>query len=147
MAKYVEAPDDSLELLIPPEMLNKLRSARAGKAMAGERRTVTMLFADIKGSTSAAEQLDPEEWADLMNAAFVRLIEPIYRYEGTLAQLLGDAVLAFFGAPIAHDDDPIRAVRAGLDIIDGMAESKKEILDQYGVPIEVRVGINTGLVV
>jgi len=142
-----ESEDDSLERLIPPEMLNKLRSARAGKAMAGERRTVTMLFADIKGSTSAAEQLDPEDWADVMNATFPRLIEPIYRYEGTLAQLLGDAVLAFFGAPIAHDDDPIRAVRAGLDIIDGMAECRNTILERYGVPIEVRVGINTGLVV
>ena len=108
---------------------------------------MTMLFADIKGSTSAAEQLDPEEWADLINTAFARLIEPIYRYEGTLARLLGDAVLAFFGAPIAHDDDPIRAVRAGLDIIDGMADCQSEILERYGMSIDVRVGINTGLVV
>lgn len=139
--------DDALERLIPPEMLNKLRSARSGRAMAGERRTVTMLFADIKGSTAAAEQLDPEDWAEVMHVAFPRLIEPIYRYEGTLAQLLGDAVLAFFGAPIAHDDDPIRAVRAGLDIIDGMAECQATIQERYGVPIQVRVGINTGLVV
>jgi class 3 adenylate cyclase/tetratricopeptide (TPR) repeat protein len=147
LAAPVAHEDDALERLIPPEMLNKLRSARAGRAMAGERRTVTMLFADIKGSTSAAEQLDPEDWAEVMNVTFPRLIEPIYRYEGTLAQLLGDAVLAFFGAPIAHDDDPIRAVRAGLDIVDGMAECRSTILERYGVPIEVRVGINTGLVV
>lgn len=147
-AATTETPEgDSLQQFIPPEMLQKLQSARAGKSMAGERRTVTMLFADIKGSTAAAEQLDPEEWADLMNSAFARLIEPIYRYEGTLAQLLGDAVLAFFGAPIAHDDDPIRAVRAGLDIIEGMDECKADILEQFGIPIEVRVGINTGLVV
>lgn len=143
------APTESEALgrLIPPEMLAKLRSARSGRAMAGERRTVTMLFADVKGSTSAAEQMDPEEWADLMNSAFERLIEPIYRYEGTLARLLGDAVLAFFGAPIAHEDDPTRAVRAGLDIVAGMAVRKAEILDRYGVDIDVRVGINTGLVV
>lgn len=139
--------DDALERLIPPEMLSKLESARAGRAMAGERRTVTMLFADITGSTSAAERLDPEEWADLMNAAFVHLIEPIYRYEGTLARLLGDAVLAFFGAPIAHDDDPIRAVRAGLDIVAGVAEIHEDLRERHGVSIEVRVGINTGLVV
>ncbi len=147
LTQPVVSEDDSLERLIPPETLSKLQSARAGRAMAGERRTVTMLFADIKGSTSAAEGLDPEEWADLVNAAFERLIEPIYRYEGTLARLLGDAVLAFFGAPIAHDDDPIRAIRAGLDIIDGMAECRDEILERHGVPIDVRVGINTGLVV
>ncbi len=146
-APPTKTADTALERLIPPEMLQKLQSARAGKSMAGERRTVTMLFADVKGSTAAAEQLDPEEWADLMNSAFARLIEPIYRYEGTLAQLLGDAVLAFFGAPIAHDDDPIRAVRAGLDIIEGMQERKAQILEQFGVEIEVRVGINTGLVV
>ncbi len=139
--------DDALARLIPPEMMAKLKSARSGQAMAGERRTVTMLFADIKGSTSAAEQMDPEEWADLINAAFEKLIEPIYRYEGTLARLLGDAVLAFFGAPIAHEDDPTRAIRAGLDIIDGMGAAKADILDRYGVPIDVRVGINTGLVV
>ena len=139
--------DDSLSRLIPPEMLAKLRSARAGQAMQGERRTVTMLFADLKGSTSAAEQMDPEDWADVMNAAFEKLIEPIYRYEGTLARLLGDAVLAFFGAPIAHEDDPIRAVRAGLDIVDGMDANKTDILERYGVAVDVRVGINTGLVV
>ncbi|MCH9011140.1 MAG: adenylate/guanylate cyclase domain-containing protein [Chloroflexi bacterium] len=70
--------------------------------MQGERRTVTMLFCDVQGSTAAAEKLDPEEWAEIINGAFEHLIEPVYRYEGTLARLMGDAILAFFGAPIAH---------------------------------------------
>jgi class 3 adenylate cyclase/tetratricopeptide (TPR) repeat protein len=139
--------DDPLARFVPPEMLSKLRSARAGQAMRGERRTVTMLFADIKGSTAAAERLDPEEWADVMNGAFEYLIAPIYRYEGTLARLLGDAVLAFFGAPIAHEDDPVRALRAALEITGGVTEYCREVASRHGIPIEVRVGVNTGLVV
>lgn len=131
----------------PPEVLTKITEARSGSAMRGERRTVTMLFADIQGSTAVAEQLDPEEWAEIMNGAFEHLIAPVYRYEGTLARLQGDAVLAFFGAPIAHEDDPIRAVRAGLEIVERMGPYRAETLEQWGVPIDVRVGINTGLVV
>ena len=65
-----------------------------------------MLFCDVRGSTSMAEGLDPEEWADLMNAAYEHLITPVYRHEGTVARLMGDAILAFFGAPTAHEDDP-----------------------------------------
>lgn len=132
---------------VPEEMLNKITEARSGHAMRGERRTVTMLFADIKGSTAMAESLDPEDWADIVNGAFEHLIAPVYRYEGTLARLQGDAVLAFFGAPIAHEDDPIRAVRAGLEIIDRLGPYKTEMMERWGIPIDVRVGINTGLVV
>ena len=81
---------------------------------------MTMLFCDVVGSTAMAERLDPEEWTEIMNAVFEHLIAPIYRYEGTLARLMGDAIFAFFGAPIAHEDDPQRAVSAGLEIIEGM---------------------------
>ena len=132
---------------IPDELLAKMRSARAGRAMQGERRTVTMLFADITGSTAAAESLDPEDWADIANGAFEHLIAPVYRYEGTVARLAGDAVLAFFGAPIAHEDDPLRAMRAGLEIIEAFEGYRDEITHRWGIQIEVRVGINTGLVV
>ena len=85
--------------------------------MEGERRIVTMLFCDVKGSTAVAETLDPEVWTEIMNGAFEHLITPVYSYEGTLASLMGDALLAFFGAPIAHEDDPQRAVWAGLDMV------------------------------
>lgn len=132
---------------VPPEMLSKITAARTTNPMRGERRTVTMLFADIQGSTAAAEGLDPEDWTDIINGAFEHLIEPVYRYEGTLARLLGDAVLAFFGAPIAHEDDPVRAVRAGLEIVEAMNPYKADIRERWGIPIDVRVGINTGLVV
>ena len=130
-----------------PELLSKITAARSAQSMRGERRTVTMLFGDIQGSTAAAEGLDPEDWTEIMNGAFEHLIAPVYRYEGTLARLLGDAVLAFFGAPIAHEDDPVRAVRAGLEIVEGMESYRDSIRDKWGIPINVRVGINTGLVV
>ncbi len=89
--------EDFLARYIPAELLTKLQSARAGRGMAGERRIVTILFSDVKGSTAAAEKLDPEDWAGIMNGAFEYLIRPVYRYEGTVARLMGDAILAFFG--------------------------------------------------
>ena len=106
-----------------------------------------MLFCDVTGSTAAAERLDPEEWAEIMNEAFQYLISPIYRYEGTLARLMGDAILAFFGAPISHEDDPQRAVLAGLDIVQGIRAYQAEVKSKWNLDFGVRVGINTGLVV
>ena len=136
-----------LQQYIPKELLAKLQAAQAGGGMQGERRIVTMLFCDVVGSSAAAEGLDPEEWAEIMNGAFEYLITPVYRYEGTLARLMGDAILAFFGTPIAHEDDPQRAVLAGLDIVRGIAVYQEEVKRQWGLDFGVRVGINTGLVV
>jgi class 3 adenylate cyclase/ATP/maltotriose-dependent transcriptional regulator MalT len=113
----------------------------------GERRVVTMLFCDVRGSTSMAETLDPEEWTDIMNAAFERLIAPVQRHEGTVARLMGDAILAFFGAPTAHEDDPQRAVMAGLEIVAAVAPFRERLASERGLDLDVRVGINTGPVV
>jgi class 3 adenylate cyclase/tetratricopeptide (TPR) repeat protein len=136
--------DAALDAFLPKELLAKLEAARAGRAMEGERRVVTMLFCDVKGSTAMAETMDAEDWAEIMNGAFERLIAPVYRYEGTLARLMGDAIFAFFGAPIAHEDDPHRAVQAGLDIVAGIAGYKERIRTERGLDLDVRVGINTG---
>ena len=108
----------------PPETSGAGRSRRP---MLGERRTVTVLFCDVVGSTAMAEKLDPEEWAEIMNDAFQYLTGPIERYQGTVARLMGDAILAFFGAPVAHEDDPERAVLAGLDIVEGIGTFRDEI--------------------
>ncbi len=140
------SPSDQ-QRFIPEEMAAKLKAARASRAMQGERRVVTILFCDVTGSTAMAEQLDPEDWAEIMDDAFDYLIAPIYRYEGTLARLMGDAILAFFGAPLAHEDDPERAVRAGLDIIDGVQPFREQVQRRYGLDFNVRIGINTGTVV
>ncbi len=129
--------------------LNTLRTGAGGDSsrVIGERRVLTALFCDVTGSTQMADQLDPEEWAVIMNGAFEFLIEPVYRYEGTVARLMGDAILAFFGAPVAHEDDPQRAVMAGLEIISGIGPYCDHIKREYGLSFNVRVGINTGPVV
>lgn len=114
--------------------------------MVGERRVVTMLFCDVTGSTLAAEKLDPEEWAEVVNQIFEHMIVPVSKYEGTVARLMGDAILAFFGAPVAHEDDPQRAILAGLDIVAAMHSFKENVARAWGLDIDVRVGINTGLV-
>lgn len=136
-----------LDRLIPRELLAKLESARAHGGMTGERRVITILFCDLKGSTAAAEGLDPEEWTEIMNGAFEQMIRPIYKYEGIVPRLMGDAILAFFGAPIAHEDDPQRAVLAALEIQSGADSYCRQIHEKHGIDINVRVGINTGLVV
>lgn len=142
------APSETLlDQYIPRELRSKLEAARARGGMAGERRIVTMLFCDVKGSTAAAQHLDPEEWTEIINGAFEYMIEPVYRYEGTVARLMGDGILAFFGAPIAHEDDPQRAVLTGLDIVSGMTPYHQKIKQQWNIDINVRIGINTGLVV
>jgi class 3 adenylate cyclase/tetratricopeptide (TPR) repeat protein len=136
-----------LQRYIPKELLKKLNAAIAGGGLVGERRVVTMLFCDVKGSTAAAEQLDPEDWTDVINGAFENMIKPVYKYEGTVARLMGDSILAFFGAPIAHEDDPARAVLAGLEIVAGIKPYCEKVEQRFGVAVDVRVGINTGMVV
>ena len=115
--------------------------------MVGERRVVTMLFCDVRGSTAAAENLDPEEWSEIINGAFEHMIKPVYTYEGTVARLMGDGILAFFGAPLAYEDDPQRAVLAGLDMVTAIKPYREQIKQEWGIDIDLRVGINTGLVV
>ncbi len=143
-------PDPSvtrLEKLVPKEFAARLLQSRTGR-VEGERRIVTILFCDVKGSTALGEERDPEEILEIMNGAFDYLIEPVYRYEGTLARLMGDAILAFFGAPIAHEDDPERACLAALAMQEKISEYAKQVQKKYGIEnFAVRVGINTGLVV
>lgn len=136
-----------LDRYLPQELVTKLAAARSRNSMVGERRVITMLFCDVKGSTAAAEKVDPETWTDIMNGAFEYMIRPIYKYEGLVPRLMGDAILAFFGAPIAHEDDPQRAVLAGLEIQEGIKTYVEEIRRKHGFDFGLRVGINTGLVV
>jgi class 3 adenylate cyclase/tetratricopeptide (TPR) repeat protein len=137
---------DGLQRLVPREFAERLLAARG--QVTKERRVVTILFSDVKGSTLMAKDLDPEDWTEIMEGAFEFLIEPVYRYEGTLVQLMGDAVLAFFGAPTAHEDDPERACRAALEILEGAKRYAARLQEERGIRgFDVRVGINTGLVV
>lgn len=144
-----DSPDsvaEHLGRLVPKEYADRLLATRG--QVGRERRIVTILFSDVKGSTAMAEDLDPEEWLEIMDGAFGLLIEPVFRYEGTLARLMGDAILAFFGAPIAHEDDPERAIRAALEIVAGSSDYAARLEEERGISgFAVRVGINTGLVV
>ncbi len=126
---------------------------RTGEA---ERRFVTILFCDVVGSTSVGELLDPEEWSEIMTGMFERLIPVVSRYGGTVSRLMGDAVLALFGAPVAHEDDPYRAILAAVDMLEAARPYQERVrndLARSGVIIEepnyleVRIGINTGLAV
>jgi class 3 adenylate cyclase len=113
-------------------------------SMSDERRLVTVLFADVVGSTALAARLDAEDWKALINGAFAVLTPPIYRYGGTIPQFLGDGFLALFGAPVAHEDDAQRAVRAALDVIDAAGRFREDVRQTLGIDFAVRIGINTG---
>jgi class 3 adenylate cyclase/tetratricopeptide (TPR) repeat protein len=139
--------DQLIQRYLPKELLARLENARSSHLMSGERRVVTILFCDVKDSTASAAHLDPEEWAEIINGAFEHMIQPIYLYEGTVARLQGDGILAFFGAPIAHEDDPERAVLAGLEIVKAIQPYGEAVKARWGIDLNVRVGINTGLVV
>ena len=139
--------DAALEPL--KESLASLTAGDGGKESGApaERRVVTILFCDVTGSTALAEHMDPEEWTGIMNSAFKHLNESVVRYDGTVARLMGDAILAFFGAPLAHEDDPERAVRAGLEILNSIGPLREQLRREKDIEFNVRVGINTGLVV
>src|SRR5256714_1867209 len=136
-----EAPSTPRSTLTAPTPTPAPRSSE------GERKLVTVLFADVVGSTAMGESLDPEQVTDIMNGAFAFLNSAVVAYGGTVARLMGDAVLAFFGAPVAHEDDPERAVRAGLEIQEAAKEYAQEVKQNYGLDFNIRVGINTGLAV
>jgi len=127
--------------------LNCGTQLQAQNRVEGERKHVTVLFADVVDSTVLGERLDPEQVAEIMNGAFAFLDASVTKYGGTVARLLGDAIIAFFGAPVAHEDDAERAVLAGLHIQAAARKYSELVQRDYGVGFDVRVGINTGLTV
>ncbi len=108
----------------------------------GDRRLVTVLFADVSGFTSLAEKLDPEQLRDLITGCFDRLVPCIKRYGGTIDKFIGDEIMALFGAPRAHENDPERALRAALEMRDAVVGFNRE----RGVDLAIHFGVNTGLV-
>jgi len=129
----------------PKHLADKILTSRS--ALEGERRIVTVLFADCAGFTSIAEKLDPEDVHQIMEGCFERIAAEIHRLEGTINQYRGDGVMALFGAPVAHEDGPRRAVHAALGIQRSLAEHAAEVERRYGIQLRMRVGLNTGTVV
>ena len=128
----------------PKHLADKILAARA--SLEGERKQVTVLFADVKDFTSISEKLDPEDVQTLISECLVFFTEEVHRYEGAIAQFLGDGVMALFGAPIAHEDAPQRALYAAL-AIRGRLKGYSEKLKKQGIDFNMRIGLNTGLVV
>src|SRR5215470_15724452 len=112
-----------------------------------ERRQLTVLFCDLVDSTALAGQLDPEDLREVVRAYQATCAEVIQRFEGYIAQYLGDGLLVYFGYPQAHEDDAQRAVRAGLGMIEALGQLNTHLAQERGVQLAVRLGVHTGLVV
>ena len=116
-------------------------------AATAERRLVSVLFADVVGSTALADRMDPEDWSGIIRQVIEIMARSVSRYGGTVVRVMGDGVLAVFGAPTAHEDDAIRAIHAGLDMVGAVTAAGPALQQQAGTAIEIRVGINTGLAI
>src|SRR5713101_9777337 len=131
-----------------PRLQTPDSSRRAPEA---ERRQLTVMFCDLVGSTALAEKLDPEELREVLRTYQESCAEVVHRFEGYIARYFGDGLLIYFGYPLAHEDDPQRAVRAGLGILSELphlnARLRQTVNVIYDFPLRVRVGIHTGLVV
>ena len=115
--------------------------------MEAERKQVTVLFADIAGSLDLIRGSDPEDAHTILDRALASMMEAVHCYEGTVNKVLGDGIMALFGAPLAHEDHAVRACHAGLAMQDAIARSAEALRRDHGVEVQVRVGLNSGEVV
>ncbi|RLB06341.1 MAG: guanylate cyclase [Deltaproteobacteria bacterium] len=129
----------------PPHLIEKILVNRS--AIEGERKLVTVLFADVANYTSFSEKLDPEEVHQVMDSCFRLLLEEVHRFEGTINQFTGDGIMALFGAPLAHEDHAQKACFAALSIQRALKNFSKQIKKQYGLDFRMRIGLNSGLVI
>ena len=129
----------------PPHLAAKILTGRS--ALEGERKQVTVLFADVAGFTALSERLDPEDVHDIMDRCFRILTDEVHRYEGTINQYTGDGIMALFGAPIAHEDAPERAVRAALGAQASLRRLGDELRAERHIDLQMRMGLNSGPVV
>jgi class 3 adenylate cyclase/tetratricopeptide (TPR) repeat protein len=144
VAAAAEPPADARPYT-PPHLAAALLSSAA--AVEGERKLVTVLFCDVAGSTALAARLGPEAMHGLLSRFFEMALAEVHRYEGTINQFLGDGFMALFGAPVAHEDHARRAVLAALGLRSRLAAQQEDLSREPGAALEVRMGVNTGLVV
>ncbi|MBI3456775.1 MAG: AAA family ATPase [Candidatus Rokubacteria bacterium] len=140
-AKRFGAPD----AYVPKHLAEKILTSRS--VLEGERKQVTVLFADLKGSMELLADRDPEDARKLLDPVLERMMEAVHRYEGTVNQVMGDGVMALFGAPLAHEDHAVRACYAALRMQEAVSRYGEEVRRAAGVPIHIRVGLNSGEVV
>src|SRR5215813_1587667 len=129
----------------PPYLAEKILTSCS--TLEGERKQVTVLFADLKGSMELLADRDPEEARQLLDPVLQRMMEAVHRYEGTVNQIMGDGIMALFGAPLAHEDHAVRACYAALAMQDALRRYSDEVRRTHGVEMQIRVGLNSGEVV
>src|SRR5216117_443076 len=129
----------------PRHLVEKILASQS--ALRGERKLVTILFADVVRSMELAERVDPEEWHRLLDRLFRILAGGVHRYEGTINQYTGDGIMALFGAPIAHEDHAQRACAAALDLVRELGALAEDVRRESGLEFAVRIGLNSGEVV
>jgi class 3 adenylate cyclase/predicted ATPase len=133
------------ETYTPKHLAEKILTSKA--ALEGERKQVTVLFADLKGSMELLADRDPEEARKLLDPVLECMMEAVHRYEGTVNQVMGDGIMALFGAPIAHEDHAVRACYAALRMQASVQALETQLLSAQGVSVQIRVGVNSGEVV
>jgi class 3 adenylate cyclase/tetratricopeptide (TPR) repeat protein len=129
----------------PAHLAEKILTSKT--ALEGERKQVTVLFADLKGSMELLADRDPEEARHLLDPVLERMIAAVHHYEGTVNQVMGDGIMALFGAPIAHEDHAVRACYAALRMQETVTRYGDEIQRSHGLPVQIRIGLNSGEVV
>jgi class 3 adenylate cyclase/tetratricopeptide (TPR) repeat protein len=129
----------------PRHLAERILTSKA--ALEGERKEVTVLFADLKGSMELLADRDPEEARKILDPVLGRMMEAVHRYEGTVNQVMGDGIMALFGAPVAHEDHAVRASYAALRMQESVKRYAEEVQRTAGIPIQIRVGLNSGEVV
>src|SRR5207249_5359880 len=129
----------------PRHLAERILTSRS--ALEGERKHVTVLLADLKGSMELLADRDPEEARQLLDPVLERMMEAVHHFEGTVNQVMGDGIMALCGAPIAHEDHAVRACYAALRMQERVSRYGDEIQRTHGVPIQIRVGLNSGDVV
>jgi class 3 adenylate cyclase len=141
----VRPPDRAPLAYTPQHLTDKILAARPG--LEGERKQVTVLFADLKDSTELIRGLDPEAAQQLLDPAIQIMMDAVHRFEGTVNQVLGDGIMALFGAPLAHEDHALRACYAALAMQTAMQPTTEEVRRSRGLELRMRVGLNAGEVV
>jgi class 3 adenylate cyclase len=136
---------DTPQSYTPKHLAEKILTSKA--ALEGERKQVTVLFADLKGSMELLADRDPEEARKILDPVLERMMEAVHRYEGTVNQVMGDGIMALFGAPVAHEDHAVRACYAALRMQGSVAQYAEGVFRSHGVPVQIRVGLNSGEVV
>ncbi len=136
---------DSPEVYTPQHLAERIVSSRG--ALEGERKQVTVLFADLKGSMELLADRDPEEARSILDPVLERMMEAVHRYEGTVNQVMGDGIMALFGAPLAHEDHAVRACYAALRMQEAVYQYADNVFRTLGVRVQIRVGLNSGEVV